>query len=443
MDYYTNLISTHINSGLNISLSAKSKLIDEYLIPKACDKQKNAEVSTPYILRQQMLDKIPSIFWTQINTVFEPCCGKGGFLIDIIRRFMTGLAAFIPDESLRYKIIIENCLYFADINPINIEVCKLILDPNTGKDESFPKYRLNSYLGDTLLSKWPARFDAVIGNPPYNSSGCHNNGSTVWQRFTKAAINEWVKPGGYLCFVHPTGWRAPCSKLGRSYGMYKLMCQDNHMIYLSIHGKKDGLRTFKCGTRYDWYVLKKKSADSFASYKTTINDQLGHVCYINTAKLEWLPNYRIKETIRLLAKPGEDRCALMYDRTSYDAKAKHMSPVLDDIFEYPCIHSTPAAGVRYMYSSTNDKGHFGIPKVIFGETGVANTVLDSEGIYGFTNGCMAIQLDDSYSDQDKLNFIAFMKGPIMADIIKRISYSNFSINQFALRYFKKEFWKLS
>ena len=38
-----------------------------------------------------MLDKIPVEFWTSIKKVFEPCTGKGGFIIDIIDRFMNGL----------------------------------------------------------------------------------------------------------------------------------------------------------------------------------------------------------------------------------------------------------------------------------------------------------------------------------------------------------------
>jgi hypothetical protein len=53
-----------------------SKLIDKYLIPQELEKKKNAEVSTPYQLRKDMLDKMPEEFWRKRNTVFEPCCGK-------------------------------------------------------------------------------------------------------------------------------------------------------------------------------------------------------------------------------------------------------------------------------------------------------------------------------------------------------------------------------
>ena len=58
-----------------------SNLIDKYLIPQELEKKSNAEVSTPYKLRQEMLDKIRVEFWTSINKVFETCSGKGGFIV--------------------------------------------------------------------------------------------------------------------------------------------------------------------------------------------------------------------------------------------------------------------------------------------------------------------------------------------------------------------------
>ena len=113
-----------------------SNLIDKYLIPKELEKKSNAEVSTPFKLRQEMLDKIPCEFWKSIKKVFEPCSGKGGFIVDIIDRFMNGLEEAIPDEKERYKTIVEECLYFSDINSTNIFICKLLIDP-------YNEYKLN------------------------------------------------------------------------------------------------------------------------------------------------------------------------------------------------------------------------------------------------------------------------------------------------------------
>ena len=99
------LFSKNINNHRELS-----KLIDKYLVPEEADKKSNAEVSTPFQLRQDMLDKIPTDFWKKPNKIFEPCSGKGGFIIDIIDRFMEGLQHTIPDESIRYRTIVEDCL---------------------------------------------------------------------------------------------------------------------------------------------------------------------------------------------------------------------------------------------------------------------------------------------------------------------------------------------
>jgi hypothetical protein len=61
-----------------------------------------------------------------------------------------------------------------------------------------------------------------------------------------------------------------------------------------------------------------------------------------------------------------------------------MSKVKKDVFKYPCIHSTPKSGVRYMYSNKNDNCNFGVSKVIFGDSGINNPILDFDGKYGMT-----------------------------------------------------------
>ena len=190
-----------------------SKLIDKYLIPQELEKKSNAEVSTPFKLRQEMLEKIPVEFWTSTKKVFEPCAGKGGFIIDIIDRFMNGLKETISDEKERYKTIVEKCLYFSDINPTNIYICKLLINNDN-------EYELNYNEGNTLelniKEKWDIDgFDAVIGNPPYNSSGNTGTGNTIWQDFTKVSLNKLLKTDGYLLYVHPPGWRKPNTKRGK------------------------------------------------------------------------------------------------------------------------------------------------------------------------------------------------------------------------------------
>jgi hypothetical protein len=97
-------------------------------------------------------------------------------------------------------------------------------------------------------------------------------------------------------------------------------------------------------------------------------------------KFGWLPNSNIDSIQNILAKEHNEKCTIIYDRTSYGADKKdRMSKTKTDEFKYPCIHSTPKNGVRYMYSNVNDRGHFGVSKVIFGESGIHNPIIDMEG----------------------------------------------------------------
>ena len=173
-----------------------SQYIDKYLIPAAEEKSKNAEVSTPYKLRQEMLDTIPKDFWKSVKRVFEPCCGKGGFVIDILNRFLKA--------GIDEKTAIEECIFFADINPLNVFVTKLLLDPEG-------KYKVNAFLGDTLKMKFDFKFDAVIGNPPYNANQTSQGNTPLYNVF----IDKFIDECKYLLFVIPSRWFAGGKGLDR------------------------------------------------------------------------------------------------------------------------------------------------------------------------------------------------------------------------------------
>jgi hypothetical protein len=409
-----------------------SKLIDKYLIPQELEKKTNAEVSTPHKLRQEMLDTIPSDFWTTPKKVFEPCSGKGGFVIDIIDRFMDGLKELISDEKERYRTIVEECLYFGDINPTNIFICKLLVNPHN-------EYELNYYEGNTLElnieDEWGVKgFDAVIGNPPYNASGNTGTGNTIWQLFVKKALNEWIIENGLLVYVHPPGWRKPNTAKGRFNGLYNLMTKENQMIYLSIHGIKDGKQTFKCGTRYDWYVIERKERYK----KTNVNDEKDVDLEIDTKDFKWLPNYNINFVLKLLAKEGEERCPIIYNRSNYASdNKKWISKIQDEKYKYPVVHTIPKSGVRLLYSSINDNGHFGLSKVIFGDNGLNDVIIDNLGSYAMTENSMAIEV----TDDEGMCLQKSILSKEFSSFIKSCIIGNFRIDWRLFTYFKKDFWK--
>ena len=108
-------------------------------------------------------------------------------------------------------------------------------------------------------------------------------------------------------------------------------------------------------------------------------------------------------------------------------------------FKYPCVHSTPKSGIRFMYSKINNKGHFGIKKVIFGESGIDNAIFDKNGEYGITNGGFALEFKDNI---DGYNLLKLKDNTYFKNILKNsLTWSSFRIDWNIFKEFKKDFWK--
>jgi len=349
---------------------------------------------------------------------------------------MVGLEECIPDEKQRYKTIVEECVYFSDINSLNISWCKLLIDP---RDE----YNLHYHVGNTLdmdihtdfseISECSG-FDAVIGNPPYHSSAGIGTGNTIWQHFTKASLQKWLRVGGYLLSVHPPGWRKPSTARGRFYKMYELMTSSAQMLHLSIHGINDGKQMFACKTRYDWYLI-----EAVPVYKSTVvQDEKGEVVLVDMPQLQWLPNYNI-DTIRdMLATTTDDACELLHSTSAYEPRQKWMSSTKTDEYRYPCVHSTPKKGPIYQYSRVNDRGHFGVAKVIFGDSGITDPIVDGAGEYGMTHHAMALTIAN---EAEGVLLARSLQHVDLFSVIDSCSYSLYSMDWNMFRYFKKDFWR--
>jgi len=442
IDYNSEIVN-NIREIYSIAPADKLRsLIEKHFIPSLEEKKQNAEVPTPVALVDDMLDKIPIEFWSAPHSVFEPCCGKGNFVLGIFDRFYKGLSLVYPDEIQRCNVIISQCIYYADITALNVfittEILKCHVQSYCGVD-TFDDFAFHYHVGDTLLlsvaDKWHlSAFDAVIGNPPYNSSGDTATGNTIWQLFTKKSINEWLLPNGYLSFVHPPGWRKPNTDKGKFTKMFDLMTKQNQMLYLEIHGIKDGQKVFNCGTRFDLYLIQ-----CIPRYTNTIIvDEDGVKNDINLSGLNWLPNSNIIEINNMLAKGDCENCDMIYSPSAYEHRKKWMSHNKDNEFIYTCVHSTPKSGIRYMYSKVNDRGHFGISKVIIGEAGINDVIIDMDGKYGLTNGAIGIKInniEEGYNLEKALKCNKFDK------FLKSCLFSSYRVDWNLFKEFKKDFWK--
>jgi len=272
-------------------------------------------------------------------------------------------------------------------------------------------------------------FDLVIGNPPYNSPGSTATGNMIWHKFVDKSLTTWIKSNGYLLYVHPAGWRKPGSDKSKFVRMFDLMTKQNQMLYLEIHDTKDGQKTFKCGTRYDFYLIKHCS-----QYKeTVVKDEKGITNSIVSTEWQWLPNYNFLNIRNILG----NGCKIIYNRSNYGSDKIYVSHNQSDIFKYPLIHSTPQKGTRYMYSSKNDLGHFGVSKVIFGDTGIYDVIFDMEGKYGMTQHSMAIEVANLV---DAKNIKKALMSEKFKEILKSCLFSNYQTDWRLFKYFKSDFY---
>ncbi len=276
-------------------------------------------------------------------------------------------------------------------------------------------------------------FDVVVGNPPFQApkdigSGRNRKtlGSDIWSKFVEVSV-ELCKDRGYIALIHPPLWRKPGHRIWPLLTNYKIK-------YLSIHNQKDGQNTFDAATRYDWYVVQK----SRPSGATTVRDELGGISQIVLNQWEFLPNYNYWEFDSILAAPGEEVCEVLYSR-SYASYKKYMSETQSSKNKYPCVYGMYKDGThKYLYSSLNSEGHFGIPKVIISCGRYPYPHIDMEGRYGMTENAFAIKVD-SLSEAE--NIKKAIQTYRFKNIITCSKWGTFRIEWRMFKYFKKDFWK--
>ena len=150
-----------------------------------------------------------------------------------------------------------------------------------------------------------------------------------------------------------------------------------------------------------------------------------------------MPNFNIGNVKKLLrsGSDGEDSGLEVIMNSAYHATRDYVSP--KQIYKYPLIHSTPKSGVRYMYSKINDEGHFDIPKVIFGEAGINDVIIDMDGKYGMTQGAIGIKINSE--EEGNLLKTALLSTQFNM-FLKSCSFGNYRIDWKLFSYLKKDFY---
>lgn len=422
------------NKGATKHIKDVVRMLREY-VEVSDTERKLGEVMTPISLVEEMLDTLPYEVWTNPDLKWlDPCNGVGTFPSVIIQRLMKGLTEWQPNEELRYQHIMENMLYVSELQQKNLFLYLYAFDPDNKYD---PNVFCGSYLSEDfdkhMKDIWGVeKFDVVVMNPPYNSDR-NTKVSTLWDKFVVKTTNQLIE-GGHLVAVHPDTWRGN----GKNFNNVKTILKSKQITYLEIHDSDDGVKNFGAKTPYDFYCLHNVPNTMFTKIKCAD----GTIERADISKMQFIPNGMYKEFEKLFTDKKEERVNILAN-SSYHTQKEYTSKEETEEFKYPIVYVTYKDGsINRMYSSTNKKGHFGIPKVIWSNGSASTPIVDESGKYGLTQFAYAI-----VDDIENLPFI--QKALLNPDFKKLMSFSDgitgvgkgSVYNRKAIALFRKDFWK--
>lgn len=278
------------------------------------------------------------------------------------------------------------------------------------------------------------KFDVVVMNPPYQQQKEGNRKThPLWDKFVFKTIN-FLQANGYLVAIHPEGWR----NIGGMFKYIQELLKRKQLLYLEIHNYSDGLKTFGVKTTYDFYCLKNVENNGNFITKIKGSDKIN--VRIDISKLEFIPNGMFETFKNLIAK-REEQTVVMLNNSSYHHQRSFMNKLKTNEFKFPCVYTTISTDVvNFWYSMINNKGHFGIPKVIFTTGTASKPIVDLEGKYGLTEFASAII--DSPENLDNIR-----KAMLNPQFIKLMNFRDGNGGKFGHRYdrkviatFRKDFW---
>jgi SAM-dependent methyltransferase len=398
------------------------ELIEKHFIPTQEEKKDNAEIPTPVKLVDDMLNIVPVEFWKKPHRVLEPCCGKGNFVLGIFDRFYKGLEEIYPDEIERCRVIMTECIYYADLTALNVfittEIMKCHVQSYCGLDEL--NFEFNNYTGNTLeidvYSIWKINnFDAVIGNPPYQPpSNDKKGGTSIWNKFVSLSLSKLLKERGYLVFVHPALWRKPDNKLRD-----EMFLKQIH--YLSIHSDSDGNKMFGATTRFDYYLL-----ENTPTYKTTrvmFEDKKEYDILI-TKTLPFIPNFGWSIFDKVFKKLNNNGIIVNRDSDCHTSRS-YVSKLKTNEYKYQLLNSiSKTKGKTFCYSSRPHKVHYN-KKVLF-SNGRHIVPFYDNGELGVTEGGLYTIVND---ENEGKKLVEYLNSNLVVYLMKATKWSNFETSK--------------
>ena len=292
------------------------------------------------------------------------------------------------------------------------------------------------------------RFDAVIGNPPYQESA--NSGTPIWQHFTLLGL-RLIDGGGTLALVHPPAWRACGPTNAKSVTEAREAMKAVDLEWISMTSKRDCTKTFPgISIPFDAYVARLPGTPGF---ETEIEGVDSRTFRFRAAGAPFIPNCECPDLDLLIAGEGEERVEWLQSNVAYGETKEWMSRERTDEFRHPCVYSVSRNReladerggkpiLRWSSRISEDADgkpiHFGTPKVIFGtwhESGIP--LVDADGEYGLCADAAGIA-----ADPDDLPMIAeAMDSDRFRAAMAAVRFTTRDWNRNVLPMLKRDFWK--
>ena len=170
-------------------------------------------------------------------------------------------------------------------------------------------------------------------------------------------------------------------------------------------------------------------------YKETIIDgQDGKTYSENLTDWNFLPS-GIFDMIRQILGTNE----VLYSRTAYGTDKKNITKQKTENNCLPVVHNmTKKDGLGFVYSS-EDKGHFGVSKVILSFGEFQYPYNDFKGEYGMSQICYGLKIN-SQEEGDKI--VEAINSAKFKEVLKYTKWSTFQTDWRMFKKFKADFWKL-
>ncbi len=382
---------------MDCNILNESKLIEfvnNYSSNKS-DKKKRGVVFTNENTILKLLNLLPTKVWTNKSFKWlDPGSGIGNIMIYVYFRLMDNIP--IVNEEKRRKHILENMLYFVELNEEYVEYIKYFFCSD--------KYKLNIHCGTYVIMNIDidnnniynnnTLYDIIITNPPYQKPTKLGKASSkpLYHLFIEKAINN-LKDGGYLVAIHPFTWR----RKSREIKLIDIILK-YQIIY--IYTDNNFKEFNKSAIHINYYLLEKKN-----TYKKTICDNYFNNKYYKSVininnNLGFLPILLTEETFSIINKMttiNNNKLNIKLEsKLSSTHSPENTRTVCSEIFKHTNYHTFSIRKQSNIYKFSKEKHpSHDKTKIIMNFKGGYNIFRPfvDQGTMGITDNALYMEID--------------------------------------------------